>query len=290
MKERINIRPMKESDVEDAYRMSGLALSESAEEKERIMSRSPEAAERRKARYRHFLRHDPEGAWVAADGERLAGLAIALVREELWILSLFAVDAEYRNAGIGRRLLEHTLAYGSGCKGGMIASSAHPAAMRSYALAGFNLLPTLMARGTVKAGFAPPPSVREGTDRDLELVAEVDRFVRGAAHGPDIEILLRTGGRLLISEDPAGYAVEESGSPHLVAATAPRTAADLLRAVLARSSEGEAVEVRWISGSQSPWAVPVVLEAGLSLSPAGPICVRGEPGALAPYLPSGPFL
>jgi hypothetical protein len=33
-----------------------------------------------------------------------------------------------------------------------------------------------------------------------------------------------------------------------------------------------------------------VLEAGLSLSPAGPICVRGDLGPLTPYLPSGPFL
>jgi hypothetical protein len=47
--------------------------------------------------------------------------------------------------------------------------------------------------------------------------------------------------------------------------------------------------VHWITGFQD-WAVPVVLEAGLSLSPAGPICVRGELGPLTPYLPSGPFL
>ena len=36
--------------------------------------------------------------------------------------------------------------------------------------------------------------------------------------------------------------------------------------------------------------LPVVLEAGLSLSPFGPICTRGELGPLTPYLPSGPFL
>jgi len=104
--------------------------------------------------------------------------------------------------------------------------------------------------------------------------------------------MLRTGARLLVAEHPAGrgYAAVWEGSPALVAATHPEVAADLLWACLAGAPEGKEVEVRWISGLQSPWAVPVVLKAGLSLSPTGPLCFRGELGPLAPYLPSGPFL
>ena len=173
----------------------------------------------------------------------------------------------------------------------MIASSSHPAAMRRYALAGFTLLPTITASGTVLRERLPAGlGVREGTEGDLELAAEVDRSVRGAAHGPDLEFMLRTGLRLLVAEGQAGkgYAVVWEGSPALVAATAPETAADLLWACLAEGS-GKPVEVPWITGDQN-WAVPVVLGAGLSLAPAGPICMRGELGPLAPYLPSGPFL
>ena len=282
---------MKISDAPGVYRMSSVALTETAEEREEVGRRSVEEIERRQERYRHFLEHDPEGAWVAVDGDGVAGVALALAREGLWVLSLFAVAEEYRSAGVGRELLGRALGYAEGCKGAILAASTHPAAMRSYALAGFDLYPTLMASGRVRRERLPSGlGVREGAEEDLLLAAEVDRLLRGGAHGPDLEFMLRNGCRLLVAERQAsrGYAVVREGSPAIVAATAPEVAAGLLWACLAEGSGAE-VEVRWITGSQS-WAVPVVLEAGLSLSPAGPICVRGELGPLTPYLPSGPFL
>jgi hypothetical protein len=173
----------------------------------------------------------------------------------------------------------------------MIASSTHPAAMRRYALAGFTLQPTLMANGEVRRESLPADlKTRVGTEADFELAARVDRVVRGASHGPDLEFMLRTSSHLLVAEgtEGDGYAVVREGSPGLLAATTRETAIDLLWSCLAQS-DGAGVEVHWITGSQS-WAVPVVLKAGLSLSPAGPICVRGKLGPLTPYLPSGPFL
>jgi len=291
MKDRILIRQMTAADAEGVYRTSSEAMPATDEERRQVRNRSAEEVEQRKQRYLHFLKHDPEGAWVAADGDRIVGVALALVREGVWVLSLFAVEAGYRDAGVGRELLDRALGYAAGIRGAMIASSTHPGAMRRYALADFILLPTLTASGTVRRERLPAGlGVREGTEGDLELAAEVDRSVRSAAHGPDLEFMLQMGHRLLVSEGPAGrgYAVGWKGSPALVAATAPETATELLWACLAEGS-GEPVEVSWITGDQK-WAVPVVLEAGLSLSPAGPICVRGELGPLAPYLPSGPFL
>ena len=280
---------MKAADAEGVYRTSSKALPATEEERQQVRNRSAEEVEQRKERYRHFLEHDSEGAWVAADGDRIAGVALALEREGVWVLSLFAVDEEYRNQGVGKELLDHALLYSEGCSGAMIASSRHPAAMRRYALAGFALQPSLMASGTVRRGSLPAGlTTRSGTEIDLELAADVDRLVRGAAHGPDLEFMLRTGHRLLVAEGPAGtgYAVTWDGSPALLAATCTRIATDLLWSCLAKSS---GTEIHWITGSQN-WAVPVALEAGLSLSPAGPICVRGDLGPLTPYLPSGPFL
>ncbi|HET7481003.1 MAG TPA: GNAT family N-acetyltransferase [Rubrobacteraceae bacterium] len=281
---------MTQDDVPAAYRAGSIALTESAEEAERARNRSAEEVARREARYRHALEHDPGGAWVAVDGDRVAGAALALVREGVWILSLLAVDEAYRNAGVGRDLLDHALRYAAGCEGAMIAASTHPAALRRYALAGFTLLPTLMASGTIRREALPAdPSVRDGEKQDLELATEVDRKLRGAAHGPDLELMLRAGARLFVAEGPAGrgYAVEYEGHPAIVAATAPEVAGDLLWACLAECT-GE-TEVRWLTGSQD-WAVRVALDAGLSLSPQGPVCVRGELGPLTPYLPSGAFL
>ena len=281
---------MKGADAEGVYRTSSEALPATEEERQQVRNRSAEEVEQRKERYRHFLEHDPEGAWVAADGDRIAGVALALEREGVWVLSLFAVDEEYRNQRVGKELLDRALLYSEGCTGAMIASSTHPAAMRRYALAGFTLQPTLMASGRVRRSSLPAGlKTREGKEEHLQFAADVDRLVRGAAHGPDLEFMLRTGNRLLVNDAAGrGYAVIWDGSPALLAATTPETAADLLWSCLAESS-GEPVEVHWITGAQN-WAVPVVLAAGLSLSPAGPICVRGTLGPLTPYLPSGPFL
>lgn len=291
MRDRILVRQMNAADAEGVYRTSSEAIPASEEERQQVRDRSTQEVEARKERYLHFLQHDPEGMWVAADKDKIVGVALALVRESMWMLSLFAVDEAYRSAGLGKELLDRALHYAEGCCGAMIASSHHPAAMRRYALAGFTLLPTLMADGTVRREFLPAGlKTRESTEEDLQLAAEVDRLVRGAAHGPDLEFMLRSGHRLLVAEGPAGkgYAVVWEGSPALLAATTPETAADLLWSCLAENY-GSPVEIRWITGSQN-WAVPVVLAAGLSLSPAGPICVRGELGPLTPYLPSGPFL
>jgi GNAT superfamily N-acetyltransferase len=283
---------MRPEDAAAVYDTASTALFESPEDMERLRRRTPEEVENRKARYGHFLRHDPEGAWVAEEDGRISGVAISLVRERVWVLSLFAVDAAHRNTGLGKTLLERAVAYGERCKGAMLASSGHPAAMRSYARAGFDLHPTLTASGLVRREAIPSGlSVRNGEEQDLELAADVDREVRGAAHGPDLEHMLSTSCRLIVAERPSGrgYVAESKGSPAVLAATEPGVARDLLWACLESTPPDEKAEVDWISGRQN-WAVPVVLEAGLSLSPFGPICTRGSLGPLTPYLPSGPFL
>lgn len=292
MDPRNSIRPMKPEDAEAVYHTASNALFESPEDKERLRRRTPEEVKSRIERHRHVLRHDPEGAWVAEDDGHISGVAISLVRERVWILSLFAVADTHRNTGIGRHLLERALSHAEGCKGGMIASSQHPAAMRSYARAGFDLHPTLTASGLVRREPIPAGlAVRDGEAQDLELAAEVDRELRGAAHGPDLEQMIETGCRLIVAEGSSGrgYAAEQDGSPAVLAATKPGVARDLLWACLERTPPGVKAGVDWISGRQN-WAVPVVLEAGLSLSPFGPICTRGDLGPLTPYLPSGPFL
>jgi ribosomal protein S18 acetylase RimI-like enzyme len=291
MNENILLRPMTAADADGVYRTSSESIPATDEERQQVMNRSAEEVARRIKRYQYFLKHDPEGAWVAVEGDRVAGVALALVREGVWVLSLFAVAEEYRDERLGKTLLDRALLYSGGCRGALIASSTHPAAMRRYALAGFSLQPTLMASGQVNRESLPAGlKAREGTDADLDLAARVDRTVRGSPHGPDLEFMLRTGSRLLVAEGPegSGYAVVLEGSTALLAATTPETATDLLWSCLAET-DGNDVEVPWITSTQN-WALPVVLKAGLALSPAGPICVRGELGPLTPYLPSGPFL
>ncbi len=68
---------MKPEDAEAVYHTASAALFESPEEKEKLRRRTPEEVESRKARYKHFLRHDPDGAWVAEDDGRVSGVAIS---------------------------------------------------------------------------------------------------------------------------------------------------------------------------------------------------------------------
>src|SRR3712207_4015638 len=102
---RPSIRPMKPEDAAGVYGTASAALFASPEEQEELRRRTPEEIEKRKARYGHMLRHDPEGAWVSEEDGRISGVALALVRERVWILSLFAVDEAHRGTGLGGRLL-----------------------------------------------------------------------------------------------------------------------------------------------------------------------------------------
>src|SRR5215813_6882808 len=107
--------------------------------------------------------------------------------------------------------------------------------MRTYQRAGFALEPTLQATGRVARDVVPVVGeVRDGDMTDLDLAVAVDRLQRGSPHGPDLQLLLELGNRLLVVEDShrRGYALIDS-SPQIVAATDEPTAQALLWAALA---------------------------------------------------------
>lgn len=292
----LTIRNMQPGDIEAAYRVASFALADDPND---VLARSDDEVEARKALYRRGLETDPDGSFVAVDGGDggdVVGVSRALMREGLWLLSLLVVNGEYRGAGVGKRLIEAALGYGGDFSEGMIASSTHPAAMRTYANAGFTLHPTFTAKGKVQTENIPPDrGVREsdGGFSDMELADRVSRHLRGAAHGKDLEIPLSAASRMLVADSDfdggEGYAVYQRDNLWLLGATTEDAAARLLWAYLARCDADARLEVRWITARQD-WAVRIVLAAGLDLVPDGPICVKGDPGPLTPYLPSGPFL
>jgi hypothetical protein len=130
--------------------------------------------------------------------------------------------------------------------------------------------------------------VRPFEPRDHELAASVDRAVRGAAHGADLDALADGGCELLVLPG-RGYAAHRHGSVKTIAARDDEAAAALLRSVLARIPPGGAAEVDWITSSQQ-WAVDVAVAAGLDLRPAGAVALRGDVGSFRPYLPGGAYL
>jgi GNAT superfamily N-acetyltransferase len=237
-------------------------------------------------RFRYVIESDPQGAWLAEQDGRPVGAALAILREGLWGLSMLVVHPDAQSGGIGRALLERTLRYGDGARGGIIASSGDSRALRAYARAGFALHPTAGASG-VPRRLEMPPGVREGSLADLGLTEAVDRAVRGAAHGSDIETLLADS-RMFVVER-RGYALARSDHLALLAATDEDAARDLLRAVIATAPEGESIRIEYLTAAQG-WAVGVVLQAGLALAVHNALFLRGDVGPFRPYLPSGAYL
>jgi GNAT superfamily N-acetyltransferase len=242
-----------------------------------------------RVRIAHILATDPGGCWVAEEAGKVVGVALAIVREGVWGLSLLTVDPARQSAGLGRALLEASLAYGRGCRGAIILASPDPRAMRRYALAGFRLLPAVGATGVPALDRLPDPGdVRPGGDADLELCDRASRAVRGAAHGADVDAMRRTGGRLLVAPGK-GFVIHRDGSPRLLAALDEESAARLLAGALREAPAGKDVEVGSLTAGQD-WAIGVALAVGLRLGPWGPAFTRGELGPLVPYIPSGAYL
>jgi GNAT superfamily N-acetyltransferase len=244
-------------------------------------------------RTHHFVDTDPGGCWVAQDGSGIVGMVTSFRRETLWCLATYAVVPGRQGRGIGKPLLAAALHHGRGCTRGMVSGSADPRASRIYHQAGFALHPQMFLQGTVDRSALPvldarSDKVREGSAADVDLLDSLDRGTRGAAHGPDHVLMLRTW-RLLVSDTTtgSGYAyVNERGSLALLAASNRRTAARLLWRVLADGPDS--TTVAHVTAANQ-WVLEVGLAARLELQQEGFLGLRGMTPP-APYVHNGALL
>jgi GNAT superfamily N-acetyltransferase len=285
----IRIRPLRPDDVAAAEVVAWDALQVYVPA-EQMPADDDLRRRRARGRISHVRRTDPGGAWLAERGGKVVGVALAILREGIWGLSLLAVAGDQQGRGIGSQLLAEALAYGHDARGGIILSSVDPRAMRSYARAGFALRPCICASGPVDRSRLPSGlRARPGDPADDRATCDAaSRAVRGAAHGPDLSTMVELGGDLVVI-DGKGFALRRDGEVLVLAAHDEDTARDLLWSILAAVPPSVAAQVDFITAEQG-WAVDVALAAGLALHPDGPVCVRGVMGPMAPYLPNGAFL
>jgi GNAT superfamily N-acetyltransferase len=283
----MRLRPMTEDDVEAVNDLSVAAFEDLAHRSGEPPQQRPRA-DAAYVRLRRLLDSDPGGCWIAEEnGGALDGVALALIREGVWGLSLLAVRPGAQSRGLGGALLDRALAYGDGTRGGIILSSSDPRALRVYGRAGFDVRPAAAAAGSPR-GMAAAPEVRPFSDADHPMAARIDRAVRGAAHGADLDALAASGCELL-AHLGRGYVVHRDGAIKLLAAADDEAAAALLRTALARTPPGAEAEVEWLTPEQQ-WAIDVVRAAGLGVRPYGALFLRGETGPFRPYLPGGAYL
>lgn len=281
------VRPMCPDDIvgaQEAWYRAVVALHDEYPLQTSLPTASPVAYQQR---LKHLLDSDAAGCWVAeVDGE-VVGLAQALCRGGLWVLSVFGVAPGSQGKHLGVALLERALDYGGFSRPGLILSSVDPRAIRRYVQAGFTLLPAMAAVGTPVVSTLPAaPDVRPGGDRDLGLADRIDVELRGGEHGPDLRYILGAPEAQLLVVEERGYAVSLDGRPALIAARDEDAARQLIRATLAQARGP--VTVPWLTASQQ-WAMSEALGAQLRLQPHGPIMVRGWPGSPATYIPNTSF-
>jgi GNAT superfamily N-acetyltransferase len=280
----VDIRPLRDDDVDASYRVGDDVLF-------RAYSTDDEAARaaRQGARIRHLRDTDPGGCWVAEHDGRIAGVALSLLREGVWGLSLLAVAQELQGRGVGRALLARCWDYGAGARAHMVLSSEHPAAMRSYARVGLPIRPCVAAAGIADLSRAPDlDGVEDAGEAGIPLADAVGRELRGAGHGRDLHVPLAAGARLLVDADRA-FGVAREGHVIVLGARDPEAAQRMLWALFATAGPGATVGVDFLTAGQD-WALPVVLDAGLQLSPDGPMFAGGALGPMTPYVPSGAYL
>jgi GNAT superfamily N-acetyltransferase len=291
----VTLRPMTDADVPGAVHAfdSGF-LAMRARYGLPVTASSLQNDRRRQNRTRHFLATDPGGSWVAEDDGVIVGMSQSFIREGYWVLSQLGAVPGRQGRGLGRELLRLAHSHGDPQSPGTIQCSRDPKAMALYADLGFSLHPVVAAWGPLRPGAVQRPDevVRyegEGvTDRQLDVVARIDRAVRGSARLIDIAMMLSgEENRLLLHEDQA-YAVANDNRIVTLGACNEASAALVLRAMLAEVPEGETVEVNWLTAEQQ-WAIGVLIGAGVELQPYGPVMVRGMPGPPRPYIPSGGY-
>lgn len=280
----VDIRPMRDEDVVDADRVClDVLYTQFAGEDERVR------AARQHARIRHLLDTDPGGCWVAEHDGRVEGVALALVREGVWGFSLFGVAEALQGRGVGRALFERCWEYGAGARGHLILSSTNPRAMGIYARTGLPIRPCVAFAGIPDLSRAPAlDGVDDAGEAGIALADAIGRELRGAGHGRDLPVPMAHGARLLVFEDRA-FALARGGNIILLGARDEPAAQRMLWALFLTAGAGATVNVDFITAGQD-WAVPVCLDAGLPLSPDGPMFAGGALGRMAPYIPSGAYL
>ena len=278
----VEVRHMTDLDVPRAADVSAAAFEFQFEDQTQ--------RDRWHGRLRHCMDSDPDGSFVATRDGEVIGVAHAIIRDDVWILSLLTVDPNVHGGGAGRLLMDAALTYGADKPDGLIVASNDPRALRLYASLGFRLRPTFQAEGRVDAGRIPKRhrEIVPVTGDELPELDPVSRAVRGAGHSQDLKLdrdrgsqVFRLGGRGWVAVDPLR-------GVRGLAALDEEAAQALLWHGLSECRDLEVLEVGWITGEQQ-WAIEVLLAARVPFKAYGAFGVRGEPGPLHPYIPSPPF-
>ena len=126
-----------------------------------------------------LLRYDPHGCFVAEKTNRKIGMCIGTAYQGFGFLGELIVKPEWRQRGLGRELLAHTVRYLQSCGARSVFLDGVPAAVSLYEQAGFvKVCRSWRFSGRVTG--QNHPNVRGMKPADLDKVADLDRSAFGA--------------------------------------------------------------------------------------------------------------
>lgn len=231
---------------------------------------------------------------VAEERGRIVTICSAIVRDDLWFLSMFWALPELRGRGIGRPLLERVFAEGKrrGATRFSTWSSLDSTAVSTYLKLGmFPGGPILTFTGAPKQLPAPSAAVRLAPF-EADVADRIDRAVRGATRPVDHAYFAAQGARgfqVDAGRGPIGYFYVKGGVIGPAAWLEPEHGRAVLSHALAQASASDA-EIKLIALGVNETALRVALECGLRLTGSAQ-WLRSEPfGEPDRYVPSGPGL
>jgi hypothetical protein len=230
---------------------------------------------------------------VAVQDGRIAAIAAATVRDDLWFLSMFWTLPEVQRSGIGRPLLERVWRRGLelGARRKLVGSSVDFTALALYMK--FGMLPVCQIL-TFAGAIERPPAAPDGYalgELDLHEVDALDRVVRGAPCRQDRAFLIAAGadGRLVTRHGAAvGYFFVSDGTLGPLAWSDEGHGPAVLALAFRHASGKSAARVTALGIQHG--VIQTALGAGLRLVSSAHLLATEKFAAFERYVPSGPAL
>ena len=207
-------RPAEPEDIPRAVAIRALASSE-VRKKYGYGSKRKEEAFTPDSFYAFSVEHEPEGFWVAEEGDHIVGMMISWVRGAFWFLSYLFVAPEYQDRKVGRYLLDAAMQNGSSDK---VSNRALVTYAYNTASIGLYMKCNMFSREPVYKMVGSTHFIRSRDPKNLPVEAtqigqskesfktlsSIDRRVLGFSRGRHHEFFLQR-------TDGSGYLVKKSG-------------------------------------------------------------------------------
>ena len=140
----------------------------------------------------HLYETDPDGHKCAYYDNKIVGFTAALMRGKQWYLGYLFVDPAFQNKGVGRKLLDHSFAYGSD-KADTHALCTFPYNETALALySSFGMMPTSpileMQKKIEKTDIVPESKLmieEDNSSRSIFRINRLEKEIRGYSHPID---------------------------------------------------------------------------------------------------------